>query len=65
MPLYGGTCPEHGPFERLLPQLGHPPHRVRCTRCNRNVPREPAFGLSWDYVQDLTGTNILNSEEEE
>lgn len=42
MPLYGGTCPEHGPFERILPQLGHPPAKLRCTSCNRNVPREPS-----------------------
>jgi predicted nucleic acid-binding Zn ribbon protein len=44
MPLYQGTCPEHGKFERLLPQLGHPPARVRCTQCNRNVPRIPSSG---------------------
>ena len=42
MPLYQGTCPEHGAFERLLPQLGHPPARLRCRKCQRNVPRDPS-----------------------
>jgi predicted nucleic acid-binding Zn ribbon protein len=40
MPIYAATCPEHGPFERLLPQLGHPPAKVRCTQCTKNVPRD-------------------------
>lgn len=42
MPLYRGTCPEHGPFKRLLPQIGHPPARVHCPEptCKRFVPTE-------------------------
>ena len=40
MPIYQGTCPAHGQFERLLPQLGHPPARVRCTDCSRHVQRD-------------------------
>lgn len=42
MPLYRGTCPEHGPFVCLLPQLGHPPVRVHCPepKCKRFVPKE-------------------------
>lgn len=42
MPLYEGVCLEHGRFERLLPQLGHPPARIRCTQCTKSVPREPS-----------------------
>ena len=44
MPIYGGTCPVHGPFERILPQLGHPPAKLRCTECTKSVPREPSAG---------------------
>lgn len=42
MPLWQGTCPEHGQFERLLPQIGHPPSKLRCTKCTRSVGRDPS-----------------------
>jgi predicted nucleic acid-binding Zn ribbon protein len=43
MPLYQGTCPEHGVFERLVPSIiAGPPVKINCPAkgCKRRVPRD-------------------------
>jgi len=43
MPLYQGTCPEHGVFERLVPSIvAGPPVRINCPapKCKRRVARD-------------------------
>lgn len=75
MPIYTGTCPEHGSFERLLPQAGHPPARVHCPEpeCKKYVKRDataPAIRFAGDGFQTPrpapkaadTGTAILKQE---
>lgn len=58
MPIWVGTCPAHGPFERLLPSLtgGHPPTVLKCPaeKCRKSVPRDataPAIRFKGDGFQ--------------
>lgn len=58
MPIYAGTCPLHGAFERILPLLkdGHPPTVLKCptAKCRKSVPRDavaPAIRFKGDGFQ--------------